>query len=278
MSNSNPSLWTARLLFQARDGSGNAQPITTAPALTPNPNFPSSLGLMAFFGTGQLLTQSDLIDTHTQSFYGVWDNNLDLSSYAAPAPAPPYKRANLQSQTITIDTSGSIPVVQSSNNAVNLTYATETVTNPSPPPASLIVAPVEGWYFDLTALDSTQESARSVTTPQVESGGVVFTTNALSSSACAVGGASYLMNVKYDSGGPFSEPAIGLGGGINIGNGAVSGQNPTGVFVNNGYSSAPTTVKSGAGTNVQIISTANGLQVVPTLGDKPSRVGWWQVQ
>lgn len=269
MSSSNALKWTAKLLFQARDGSSKPQPITTAPALTPNPNFPVALGLMAFFGTGQLLTSSDLTNTQTQTFYGVWDNTLDLASYSAPIPAPPYTRANLQSQTISIDTSGSVPVVQSTNNPVNLTYAA--FTSPA-------LATQEGWYFDLTALDSTQESARSVTNPQVENGGVVFTTNALSSSACAVGGASYLMNVKYDSGGPFAQPAIGLNGGINIGSGTVSGKNPTGVFIANGYSSAPTTVKSSAGTNVQIISTANGLKVVPTIGNQSGRVGWWQVQ
>ena len=269
MSNTNALLWTARLLFQARDGSGNPQPITTAPALTPNPNFPVALGLMAFFGTGQLLTASDLTNTQPQTFYGVWDNTLDLASYTTPIPAPPYTRANLQSQTISIDTSGSVPVVQSTNNPVNLTYAA--FTSPA-------LATQEGWYFDLTALNSTQESARSITNPQVESGGVVFTTNALSSSACAVGGASYLMNVKYDSGGPFAKPAIGLNGGINIGSGTVSGKNPTGVFIGNGYSSAPTTITSSAGTNVQIISTATGLKVVPTIGNQSSRVGWWQVQ
>lgn len=269
MSNPNALLWTARLLFQARDSSGNPQPITTAPAVTPNPNFPVALGLMAFFGTGQLLTASDLTNTQTQTFYGVWDNTLDLGSYTTPIPAPPYKRANLQGQTISIDTSGSVPVVQSTNNPVNLTYAA--FTSPA-------LATQEGWYFDLTALNSTQESARSVTNPQVENGGVVFTTNALSSSACAVGGASYLMNVKYDSGGPFAQPAIGLSGGIDIGSGTVSGKNPTGVFIGNGYSSAPTTVKSSAGTNVQIISTANGLKVVPTIGNQSGRVGWWQVQ
>lgn len=274
MRNSNPLLWTAKLLFQARDGSGNPQPITTAPALTPNPNFPVALGLMAFFGTGQLLTASDLTNTQTQTFYGVWDNTLNLTSYSSPIPVPPYARANLQQQVISLDTSGSIPVVQSTNNPVNLTYAALAPVLP----AVVGLATQEGWYFDLTALNSTQQSARSVTNPQVQNGGVVFTTNALSSSACAVGGASYLMNVKYDTGGPFSQPSIGLNGGIHIGNGTVSGQNPTGVFIGAGYSSAPTTVKSSAGTNVQIISTANGLKVVPTIGNKPSRVGWWQVQ
>ncbi len=269
MSNKNPMLWTAKLLFQARDGSGNPQPITTAPALTPNPHFPSALGLMAFFGTGQLLTVSDLTDQQTQSFYGVWDNGVDLASYASPVPIPPYSRANLQSQAISLDTSGSVPVVQSTNNPVNLTFTA--FTTPAVPTQ-------EGWYFDLNPLDSSQESARSITNPQVQNGGVVFTTNALSSSACAVGGASYLMNVKYDTGGPFAEPAIGLSGGINIGGGTVSGKNPTGVFISNGYSAAPTTVKSSSGTNVQIISTANGLKVVPTRGNQSAPVGWWQVQ
>ncbi len=269
LSNANPAKWTVQLLFQARDGSGNPQPITTAPALTPNPHFPSALGLMAFFGTGQLLTASDLTDLQTQTFYGVWDNRLDLSNYSTPIPNPPYTRADLQSQTISLDTSGSVPVVQSTNNPVNLTYAA--FTSPSVPTQ-------EGWYFDLDPLNSTQESARSITNPRVQNGGVVFTTNALSSSACSVGGASYLMNVKYDTGGPFAEPAIGLSGGITIGNGTVSGKNPTGIFISNGYSAAPTTVKSNNGTNVQIISTANGLKVVPTLGTQSSRVGWWQVQ
>lgn len=269
LSNTDPSKWTAALLFQARDSGGNAQPITTAPALTPNPHFPADLGLMAFFGTGQLLTQNDLTNLQTQTFYGVWDNTLDLANYSAPIPAPPYHRSNLQQQTVSLDNSGSVQVVQSTNNPVNLTYAALTA------PA---LATQEGWYFDLDPLNSTQESARSVTNPQVESGGVVFTTNALSSSACAVGGASYLMNVKFDTGGPFAKPAIGLGGGINIGDGTVSGKNPTGIFIGNGYSSEPTTVKSSAGTNVQIISTSNGLQVVPTLGNKSARVGWWQIQ
>ncbi|WP_266156434.1 hypothetical protein [Dyella silvatica] len=238
--------------------------------------------MMAFFGTGELLAQGDLTSTNTQSFYGVFDNTSDLSNYpSGSVPAPPYTRSNLQQQTVTAQTvtiSGtSSQALTSSNNPVNLTYAPISVTNSSAPPATVSLNPQEGWYFDLSSVSS---GARSYTISQVENGGVVFTINIPPTSSCAQP-ASYLMNVNYLSGGPFSQPSIGLAGGLSIGTATLANGttvNITGTLVGQTYSAAPTTAKSGSGSNVQIISTAQGLTVIPTIGHSSSRVGWWQIK
>jgi type IV pilus assembly protein PilY1 len=281
MSNSNPSKWTVTLLFQARDGSGNTQPITTAPALTLNPNFPNEFGLMAFFGTGELLTQADLTSTNVQTIYGVWDNTANLTSYAKPYPAPPYTRSNLAQQTVSVVTatvSGtSVKGVTNSANPVNLTFASVSATNPSPPPATITVAPQEGWYFDLSPLGS---GTRSFTTLAVDAGGVKFTTNQPPANACAQPN-SYFLNVDYRSGSALPTASIGLpNSGVTISSATVNGKAVvlSGVYVTNAYAAAPTSVQSGSGTSVNIISTANGLQTVATQGFQPGRVGWWQVQ
>lgn len=57
-------------LFTAKDASGAAQPITTAPAWLLHPNG----GLMLTFGTGRELTNGDRTDTQKQTLYGVWDS------------------------------------------------------------------------------------------------------------------------------------------------------------------------------------------------------------
>jgi type IV pilus assembly protein PilY1 len=74
VSNSNPANWTATVLFQATDPSGNPQPITTAPAVTLNPLYPRVQGTMVFIGTGQLLGTPDLSTTQTQTVYGIYDS------------------------------------------------------------------------------------------------------------------------------------------------------------------------------------------------------------
>jgi type IV pilus assembly protein PilY1 len=298
MSNSNPAKWTVELLFQARDSSGNDQPITSAPAVTPNPNFPSAngqsyLGLMVYFGTGMFLQTSDLSSTKTQSFYGVWDNSSDLSNYTTQ-PTMPYTRANLQAQTISLgsytsSTGASTPAIFSTSNPVNLSYATVTDTNPSPPPATISVAPQEGWYFDLSPLVSgtTVPAPRVFNSPEVENGGVLFSINIppnSSSTSCGTP-TSYLMNVQYASGTPFQQASIGFSGGTSIGTGTASGAgstvtntNPTGIFISNGYSAAPTSVRTASGTNEQFMSTGDTIKPLPTNGNKSGRVGWWQIQ
>ena len=282
MSSATPANWTVSLLFQARDSLGNPQPITSAPALTPNPNFPLEFGLMAYFGTGELLTQADLTNSNTQSFYGVWDNTADLANYHSPTPTPvpPYTRSNLQSQTVTAETvsiSGlSVQALVSTNYPVNLSYAPISVAN-IPPPGTTPYNPVEGWYFDLSSIKS---GTRVFTNAQVESGGVLFATATPPATACDKP-ESYLMNVSFSTGGPLALPSIGtVGGGTTIG-GATAGGSAviiTGMFVSQSYTSAPTSVITPMGTTAQILNCSGQPCEITTAGNKPNRVGWWQIQ
>jgi type IV pilus assembly protein PilY1 len=287
ISNATPSKWTVKLLFQALDSSGNAQPITTAPALSLNPNYPaigslSYMGLMVYFGTGQLLQSSDLTSTKTQSFYGVWDNSSDLSNYTT-APTMPYARANLQSQTLSLtsytSTSGSTSeAVLDTNNTVNLTYTSEKVTSGS---TTTTFPPVEGWYFDLSPLvtSTSAPAPRVINNPAILNGGVLFTVNIppySTSTSCGTY-SSYLMYVNYATGGAFQQAAISSG--TSLSTSTVNGTYISGTLLSSGNSSSSaTTILTGSGTVTAVTSTGAGLVSNTLNGLKHNRVGWWQVQ
>ncbi|GLQ94631.1 pilus assembly protein [Dyella acidisoli] len=292
MSNSTPSSWTVKLLFQARDGSGNAQPITSAPTVAPNPNFPSLngqtyLGSMVYFGTGLFLQTSDLTSTNTQSFYGVWDNSSDLSNYASP-PTLPYTRSNLEAQTLSTGTytssSGTTTqVVYSTNNPVNLTYASETINNSS---GTAVTYPsVEGWYFDLSPLASATgaPAPRVFTNSELLYGGILFTVNIppySTSTSCGLP-LSYLMYVNYATGGPFSRPALSYSSTITSSSSyqSSSGAYATGVAINNGYSSASISLGNSLGStgNYQGCGYQHVCTTYTPIGPG-TRASWWQIK
>jgi Tfp pilus tip-associated adhesin PilY1 len=58
-------------MFTAVGPTGQAQPITTAPVVVPNP---SKAGFMVAFGTGKNLTGSDITDTNLNTVYALYDN------------------------------------------------------------------------------------------------------------------------------------------------------------------------------------------------------------
>ena len=282
VSNPSPSKWTVRLLFQARDANGNPQPITTTPAVTLNPSYPNQLGLMVYFGTGQLLAISDLTNTQTQSFYGVWDKPTTSSSTIYNA----YTRSNLQAQTLTTLTAASTGLPQDvrtiTNNCVYYTLSSGLpigCTAPSNTPSTVQV----GWYMDLPA-----SGERVITDPRLESGGVVFTTNAptaASSTQCTVGFNSYLMDVNYVNGGPFSQPELDVNGDyqINSADQVTVGSttyNPVGMSMGSVYSAAPTIISAdlGAAHAVKLVTRSDQtIKSVQERGGGPTRVGWWQI-
>lgn len=63
---------SAARIFEARDPSNNAQPITAAPLAGRDPTTGT---VWVFFGTGRFLTISDPNDRQVQSWYGIKDNN-----------------------------------------------------------------------------------------------------------------------------------------------------------------------------------------------------------
>ncbi|MFD2192194.1 pilus assembly protein [Pistricoccus aurantiacus] len=74
------SQWTdasrRKLLFSAKDGNGDPQPITVAPRLAPKPKSPGSL--MVLFGTGSYFRGQDAENAQVQSLYGIEDRSEAL--------------------------------------------------------------------------------------------------------------------------------------------------------------------------------------------------------
>jgi type IV pilus assembly protein PilY1 len=267
ISNANPMLWAATVLFQARDGSGNMQPITTKPVATLNPRFPQVLGTLVMFGTGQYLGVPDISNAHIQSIYGVYDPPAGNGSALT--------RANLLPQTLSTATLGAEQV--------------RVITGTTP------TFPVnKGWYIDLNLL----AGERVINDPRLFSGGeLVLTTFEPIPPAvgvCATLGSSYLMVLNFATGGGFNTPQFDANGDghinssdmVTLPSGAIVA--PVGVSLGNVYASGAT-MRSGAlatgGTGIAIVTTTElggvgGTNFNSTaVGGRPkSRTAWWEIR
>jgi type IV pilus assembly protein PilY1 len=67
----------ATTIFEARDPSNNAQPITAAPLAGKDPTTGT---VWVFFGTGRFLSTADPNDRQVQSWYGIKDNSLTAAT------------------------------------------------------------------------------------------------------------------------------------------------------------------------------------------------------
>jgi len=202
ITSANPASWTVRCLYQGK--SGAAQPITTAPTITQNPNFPAYQGLFVMFGTGELLTTSDLTSTTTQTVFGIWDN---------PSGTAPYALSSLKQQTETY--------VSAASAAANM------IPNPNAPPATIADAfpqavltstsntinwtTQDGWYVNLPV--TTNSGARILSDPLVYNGGFLAVSNAPpAANTCGATWASYYMYLNYQTGGAFTTAHLDANG------------------------------------------------------------------
>lgn len=170
--------WSAKLLFQAKDSSSNAQPITAAPAVVFHPLG----GLMVLFGTGKMLEQSDRNAVNQQNtFYGFWDNDETGPSY-------PMGRAKLAARSYT----------ESSGRRL-ISTASEPIYSTGP-------TRQYGWYVDLN-----RPSSEAVVFPaNVDVPEIVDFTTQLGLSTCEAG-SGYYMSLNPITG-LMTPPRIDLNG------------------------------------------------------------------
>jgi type IV pilus assembly protein PilY1 len=269
ISDANASNWTVSVLFQARDGSGNKQPITTKPVATLNPAFPQTLGTMVMFGTGQFVGVPDIANANVQSIYGVYD--------PPAAYATPLTRADLLVQVL-------------SNPTANPLLRTISGTAPTIPMN-------KGWYTDLSLVSR----ERVINDPRLETGGeLVLTTYAPvppQPGSCTTSGSSYFMVLNFATGGTFTSPQFDLNGDGRINaldtvlpNHGIQAVAPVGMALGAVYASAPT-IRSGSftnGTGIALITestvgVASGsgtpvIQPVILKGSSKSRTAWWEIR
>lgn len=273
ITNSDPSQWAVTVILQATDSSGNAQPITTAPAATLNPSYPIYLGDMVFVGTGQLLGLSDLATTQVQTLYGVFDAPTG-ASFAAPSCSSSstsscaLTRSNNKMEQQTMISGGTVDGV-----AVRV----------AGDPVNAVQIPRQfGWYVDFN-LDSGE---RIVDDPQLEAGGgLIVTSYQPNSSECIGGGNSWLQVFNYADGSYFNQPELDVNGdgSLNASDQATGYDhpNPVGVSLGNVYSPTATVVNAANGQNGNAkLNTLSNL-TVKTYGDRgrlKKRIGWWEIR
>ena len=267
ISNTNPTLWTVSVMFQARDASGNIQHITTSPVATLNPRYPAVLGTMVFFVTGQLLGTPDLATTQVQTVYGIFD---PAAGYSTPLNRT---SAALEDEALSY--------AYSNSNGFIVTGT------------ALTIPTQEGWFIDFnlpacpscTPAQLAHTGERGVTDPRIESGGaVVLTTYQPNSNVCTVGGNSYLYVLNF-AGGSFSSPQFDLTGSGSPNSSAVTNssgatQYASGMGLGAVFAAAPT-IRTANLTNagaVKLITRSDGtIQTVVEKGNSKSRTAWWEV-
>jgi type IV pilus assembly protein PilY1 len=232
ISNANPAAWTVSVLFQARDGLGNAQPITVTPALSLNPLIPALKGTMVYFATGQFLSVADLGNTQTQTVYGVFDSGTPLAS--------PLTRANLTQQTMS---SVSVTTTAGFSTVIRLLSS-----NPVVLPSS------KGWYVDL----SLDPGERVVTDPSLFNGTLQLTTYQPNPNPCVAGGEAYYMVFNYATGGATTVPQFDWNGNSSVTSAdRYLGNTVAGVSLGTAYAAAPKLI-TGAGGAVAYTTTGSG--------------------
>jgi type IV pilus assembly protein PilY1 len=183
----NLTSWTAVKIAELRDGSGNPQPVSSAPAVGNVPG--SSTKYFVYVGTGLYLGDSDVpgnatassYATQVQSMYGI----IDDTSIASPTL--PNIRGTNGTSCPNGGGNGDF-ICQDQGTATNNAY---TGTNNSMSAAS------KGWYFDIPI-----PNGRVIGQPQITSGGaLVFTINMPTNATCEPGGSSAFADVNASNGG-----------------------------------------------------------------------------
>ena len=169
-------------LYTAKDAAGNAQPVTSRPEISFHPVNMDTF--MVYFGTGKYLETGDKTSTQTQSFYGIWDNGANVAS---------------------VTTRNSLTLLQQ-------TFS-ESVINGKKyrvPSAHVINwSSHKGWYQDLPV-----SRERSVGSPMLLKGILIYNTFTPNTDPCLSGGTGYLMGVNFRNGGLAADPVFDTNGNL----------------------------------------------------------------
>ncbi|MDF3833598.1 PilC/PilY family type IV pilus protein [Cupriavidus basilensis] len=197
LSGASTSAWNVSKLASLVDGSGKAQPISSAPELTVYNG-----QRLVFVGTGLLLGQSDLSVSNVQSMYALVDTMTAV-------PLISNVRTTLVKRAVTL--SGSVRHISN-------TPAIDFSKSP-------------GWYFDLPG-----SGERVVTNPTAVAGILVFTTDIPSAATCGSSSYLYAVDLTTGGELPstnFISSAMSPWTGIALSNTALSSR-PSLVALSNG--------------------------------------------
>ncbi len=159
-------------LFNARDASGNPQPISAMPTL--GLNKPKNNSVMVYFGTGKYFDVGDNVPTQfpVQSFYAIADTGVPVTYTSDTRSTVLHQKTISQvgkKRTVAGERTSASGVVAS---AVNWTD-------------------IYGWHVDFTP----DHGERVITKPQLVFDRLIFTTLIPTGDPCKAGGVSWLMEL-----------------------------------------------------------------------------------
>lgn len=165
---------TVSRIATLKDAGGVAQPITTRPALGDvlgNTNSLIASGTpVVYVATGRYLGASDLSNTQVQSVYALKDDLTTTTNLGSPRI-----RVDMIAQTVSqVDAT-----TRSASGGATINWLSN-----------------EGWYADFTL----SAGERVNIDPQIVVGALTVATNVPETSACTVGGYSWLYNFDYNTG------------------------------------------------------------------------------
>jgi type IV pilus assembly protein PilY1 len=191
----NAASWTMAYgtepLFQAKNGAGNPQPITTKPEAM----FHCSAdmpGYMVIIGTGKHLGTGDFSNNQTQTIYGLWDYGDAADEYLGS-----FNRPNLSNQagaTLLEQVEVHYGQPSNSNNTLRVLSQNEPEWELNSDETELTKN--AGWYFDLPI-----EKERIIRNFMIRDGKVIFISSIPKDSPCAAGGDSILHEMNACTGG-----------------------------------------------------------------------------
>lgn len=190
------------LLFSAVDAASAAQPITSGMLVGKDP---ATSNVWVFFGTGQYLSNGDLSDKSTQTWYGLIVQSADTSLVTKLSQG----RGNLVQRSIVAESVGSLaPTVVAPARAVTPTPSASDMTGKS------------GWYMDLTSPLNGAEGERMVTPNQFQGNLLLATTRIpIATDLCNPSGRGWIMAVNPFSGTNPSSSFFDINGDGTIGSG-----------------------------------------------------------
>lgn len=164
-------------LFTAKDGSNNAQPITTRPLVS---RAAGGSQLLVHIGTGKFLESADrvLANLKTQTVYGLTDKNLWTTADIISA------RSELAQQTIDAEATVTLSGITT---AVRVTSANG-------------LAGKRGWYMDMVSPGNVFRGEMIITDPVLRGDRLMFSTMVPNPDPCAYGGDSYVMALNAATG------------------------------------------------------------------------------
>ncbi len=176
-------------LFVAKDDNGKAQPITSGVAVKRHPEFIEQA--IVLFGTGSYFQTGDPLDTETQTFYAVWDDNTS-SQYA--------RNSLLEQEILNVQTVTGL-------DGIDREFRVTSSADIDPANYKIDWSVHKGWYMDLA-----ESGERVSVEPILRGNRIIFVTLTPLTDPCSAGGSSWIMEINADSGSRLTESPFDVNG------------------------------------------------------------------